>query len=207
VAFMGIGDSASFITSADSFFLKLAQFPKLPPFIKAGTDITFYVKLINILKKDEFEKQQQERLKQYTDKIEKLKKDEPETIKKYIDSNKIKVKPTASGLYYVETKKGKGPKAENGDTVLVNYTGKFFDGTIFDSSVGKSPIKFPLGAGYVIKGWEEGIGMMKKGTKALLILPSSLAYANKGAGQAILPYTPLIFEVELVDIIKVPKKK
>jgi len=206
IALMHIGDSASFITSADSFFFKYAQIPKLPPFIQAGSDLTFTIKLISIMKKADFEKQQQEMMKQYTEMVEKFKKDEPDKIKKYIDSNKIKVKPTSTGLYFIEIKKGTGPKAEKGDTVSVSYTGKLVDGTTFDASPADKPIKFPIGTGAVIPGWEEGIGMMKKGGKAKLIIPSSLAYAEKGAGQIIPPYTPLVFEVELIDIIKAVKK-
>ncbi len=204
IAMMHIGDSASFITSADSFFFKYAQIPQLPPFIKAGSDLTFTIKLISIMKKADFEKQQQEMMAQQMKMIEKFKIEEPEKIKKYLDSNKIKVKPTASGLYYMETKKGTGANPVKGDTVAVHYTGTLVDGTTFDSSIGRpeGPLKFPIGVGYVIPGWEEGIGLMKKGGKAKLLIPSSLGYADKGAGQVIPPYTPLVFEVELVDIIK-----
>jgi len=205
IAMMHIGDSASFITSADSFFFKYAQLPQLPSFIQAGSDLTFTIKLISIMKKADFEKQQQELMAQQMKMIEQFKNEEPDKIKKYIDSTKIKVKPTTTGLYYIELKKGTGPKVDKGDTVAVHYTGTLLDGTTFDSSVGRDPIKFPIGTGYVIPGWEEGIGMMKKGGKAKLLIPSSLGYADKGAGQVIPPYTPLLFEVELIDIIKVKK--
>ncbi len=207
VALMGVGDSAAFITSADSFFLKLAQFKELPPFIEPGSDLTFYVRLLHVQTKADYEKELKEKNKGYYEKLEKLKNEEPGKIKKYIDSNKIKVKPTASGLYYIETKKGSGPKAGSGDTVTVHYTGKFIDGTVFDSSVGRIPVKFPLGAGVMIKGWEEGIALMKKGSKGTLLIPSSLAYGEKGGGNLIPPYCPLIFDVEIVDIVKAPKKK
>ncbi len=208
LAMMGIGDSASFITSADSFFFKYAQIPQLPPFIQAGTNLTFTIKLMSIMKKADFEKQQQELMKQQMEMIEKFKVEEPGKITKYLDDNKIKVKPTASGLYYIEVKRGTGLKPEKGDTVAVHYTGTLVDGTTFDSSIGRpeGPLKFPLGVGYVIPGWEEGIGMMKKGGKAKLLIPSSLGYADKGAGQVIPPYTPLVFEVELIDVIKAAVK-
>jgi FKBP-type peptidyl-prolyl cis-trans isomerase FkpA len=204
---MGIGDSADFITSADSFFLKVAHIKELPSFIKKGSDLKFSVKLINIQTRTEYDKQQQEISKQKNEKIEKLKEEEPVKIRKYLDSNKIKVKPTISGLYYIETQKGSGPKIEKGDTVYILYTGKFIDGTIFESSTGLSSVKFPYGEGSMLKGWVEGIGMMKKGTKATLLIPSSLAFGEKGGGQLILPYTPLIYEVEILDVIKGPLKK
>ena len=82
----------------------------------------------------------------------------------------------------------------------MNYTGKFLDGTIFDSSAGSEPIDFVIGNNEVIPGWEEGILLMRAGGKAKFVIPSDLAYGSSGAGTLILPYTPLAFEVELVKI-------
>jgi FKBP-type peptidyl-prolyl cis-trans isomerase len=81
----------------------------------------------------------------------------------------------------------------------VNYKGMLLDGTVFDSSEGREPFTFQLGQGQVIKGWDEGIALMQKGTKALLIIPSALAYGDRGAGDMIPPYSPLVFEVEMID--------
>jgi FKBP-type peptidyl-prolyl cis-trans isomerase len=118
----------------------------------------------------------------------------------YLKEHNIKVQPTASGLYYIETKTGTGIQAKKGDIVEVNYTGKFLDGKIFDSSYERNkPIKFTLGKGQVIKGWDEGISYMKEGGKATLIIPSNLAYGATGAG-TIPPYTTLVFDVELVKV-------
>jgi len=78
----------------------------------------------------------------------------------------------------------------------------FLDGTVFDSSIERGePIDFPLGQGQVIAGWDEGIGMMKKGGKSVLVIPSDIAYGPNGRG-SIPPYSTLVFEVELVDIVK-----
>ena len=82
--------------------------------------------------------------------MEERKAKEPEDIKTFIKENKIYSQPTATGLYYVETLRGTGVKAENGKTVQVKYTGKLFDGTIFDSSEGKAPISFKIGSKEVI---------------------------------------------------------
>jgi FKBP-type peptidyl-prolyl cis-trans isomerase len=108
---------------------------------------------------------------------------------------------TASGLEYVEVKAGTGAQAVAGKTVKVHYTGKFPDGKVFDSSVERGePIEFPLGAGRVIKGWDEGIALMKVGGKATLTIPPELGYGARGAGGVIPPNATLVFEVELVDV-------
>ena len=123
-------------------------------------------------------------------------------IKKYVSANNITEKPTSSGLYYIEQVKGTGAKAKAGDKVKVWYTGKLFDGTVFDASSNRNQaFEFTLGEGRVIKGWDEGIAMMNVGGKATLIIPSSLAYGDRGSGQRIPPYSPLVFEVELQEIL------
>lgn len=108
---------------------------------------------------------------------------------------------TASGLEYIEVEAGTGTQAEAGKNVSVHYTGKFSDGKIFDSSISRGePITFRLGAGRVIKGWDEGIALMKVGSKAQLIIPPELAYGERGAGGVIPPNATLIFDVELVSV-------
>lgn len=108
---------------------------------------------------------------------------------------------TASGLEYIEIEAGTGAQAQAGKTVSVHYTGKFPDGKVFDSSVSRGePISFALGQGRVIKGWDEGIALMKVGGKAQLIIPPELGYGERGAGGAIPPNATLVFDVELVDV-------
>ena len=108
---------------------------------------------------------------------------------------------TASGLQYVEVQAGDGPTPQEGEIVFVHYTGMLQDGTVFDSSRERGePIQFALGRGMVIPGWDEGIGMMKEGGQARLIIPPELAYGASGAGGVIPPNATLIFEVELVSI-------
>ncbi len=125
---------------------------------------------------------------------------ELDDLKAYIEEHNITTEPTASGLYYIETREGTGVQAQAGNTVVVDYRGTFLDGEQFDSSYDRGePFEFTLGAGQVIKGWDEGIAYMKEGGKATLIMPSSLAYGAYGAG-SIPPYTSLIFEVELLDV-------
>jgi peptidylprolyl isomerase len=108
---------------------------------------------------------------------------------------------TPSGLQYIEIQKGDGPAPEVGEVVSVNYRGTLEDGTEFDSSYSRGePIAFPLGKGYVIPGWDEGIALMNVGGKARLIIPPDLAYGEEGAAGVIPPDATLIFDVELVSI-------
>ncbi|MFN8277760.1 MAG: peptidylprolyl isomerase [Chitinophagales bacterium] len=109
-------------------------------------------------------------------------------------------KKTASGLMYIVEKEGTGAQAAKGKTVSVHYNGTFLDGKKFDSSYDRGqPISFVLGQGQVIPGWDEGIALMKVGTKMKLIIPSNLAYGERGVGP-IPPNTPLVFETELMDV-------
>ena len=109
---------------------------------------------------------------------------------------KGKVIKTDSGLQYEDLKEGTGEAAKKGNKVVVHYTGWLKDGKKFDSSVGKEPFEFELGAGEVIKGWDEGVAGMKVGGKRKLIIPSELGYGKKGAGRVIPPDAELHFEVD-----------
>ncbi|HXD33631.1 MAG TPA: FKBP-type peptidyl-prolyl cis-trans isomerase [Pyrinomonadaceae bacterium] len=108
---------------------------------------------------------------------------------------------TATGLTYIITQHGTGRRPQQGETVIVNYTGLLGSGMKFDSSLdhGK-PFEFPLGAGRVIKGWDEGIAKLHVGDQATLIIPASIGYGARGAGGVIPPNATLIFLVELVGI-------
>ncbi len=112
-----------------------------------------------------------------------------------------KVVTTESGLKYEDLKEGTGEAARKGDTVEVHYTGWLKDGTKFDSSLDrKKPFSFRLGAGMVIKGWDEGVAGMKVGGKRKLTIPPELGYGKRGAGNTIPPDAELTFDVELLKI-------
>jgi len=107
----------------------------------------------------------------------------------------------ASGLQHIDVKEGDGAAAKAGDTVEVHYTGWFVDGTKFDSSVDRGqPYAFLLGAGGVIRGWDEGVAGMKVGGVRKLIVPPDLGYGGAGRAPRIPPNATLIFEVELLGV-------
>ena len=106
-----------------------------------------------------------------------------------------------SGLKYIDVEVGEGPVAVSGKEVTVHYTGTFPNGKKFDSSVDRGePFTFKLGAGRVIKGWDEGVAGMRIGGKRKLFIPPALAYGKKGAGRVIPPDAELYFEVELLGV-------
>jgi len=108
------------------------------------------------------------------------------------------------GIKIVDTVIGEGLEAEKYDILTVNYTGKLEDGTIFDSSKnpGREPFRFTLGAGQVIKGWDEGFVGMKVGGTRILTIPPEMGYGARGAGDVIPPNATIIFEVELLELEK-----
>lgn len=120
---------------------------------------------------------------------------------KLVDDLKAGMQVTPSGLYYKITKTTDGIAPQRGDEVAVHYAGKLVDGTEFDSSFKRNqPIDIPIGVGQVIKGWDEGIMLLKEGEAATLLIPSDLGYGSAGAGGVIPPNAWLIFDVELVSV-------
>ncbi len=108
---------------------------------------------------------------------------------------------TSSGLTYIVTRRGEGHQLKAGETVAVHYTGMLGNGIKFDSSLDRNqPIEFELGAGRVIKGWDEGVAQLRVGDQATLIIPPHLGYGARGAGGVIPPDATLIFIVEVVGV-------
>ena len=145
----------------------------------------------------------------------KYEEEEKSQIQGFIASHNITVEPDANGMYYIELTAGTGEKIADGDSLGVYYEGKFLDGRVFDSNKDQEdPFRFRLGSVGLIDGWNIGLKNMKAGTKAQLIIPSSLGYGTLGYGYydyygryiTVIPgYTPLFFEIEIVDLVKVGK--
>ena len=107
-----------------------------------------------------------------------------------------------SGLYYLDLIIGTGPAPVTHDTAFVKYAGRFLEGTVFDSDIGRTDtLIFPVNEGYLISGFEEGISYMREGGRALFLIPSKLAYGPEGY-YTIPGYTPILYEVDLVKVKK-----
>jgi len=141
----------------------------------------------------------------------KYEEEERAMIADYIADNNITVDPDANGLYYIEIEEGSGQQIEAGDSVGVFYTGYFLDGDEFDTNVEETkPFRFRVGDSGLITGWSLGLVHMKGGGKAKILLPSKLAYGSTGYGYyyygsyvTVIPgYTPLLFEIEVVEHLK-----
>ncbi len=164
-----------------------------------GKEKTLPADEMNTFMQEFMQKQQEKKLTEAGSKATENKKKGEEFLNK--NKTNPKVKTTASGLQYEVLQEGDGKTKPNAsDVVLVKYTGKLLDGSVFDSTDknGGQPMEINLGG--VIKGWTEGIQLMSKGSKYKFYIPSDLAYGDHGAGGAIPGGSTIVFEVELVDI-------
>lgn len=197
LALMSKGSKANIIVPSTLAFGEQGRGELVPPY----TTLYYELELTDVVTKAAYQAEQAAKEQKAAAEKEMAKKEEPSKIQNYLKANKITVAPTASGLYYVEVKKGTGTQAAAGKKVTVHYTGTLIDGKKFDSSFDRNkPYEFVLGQGQVIPGWDEGIALMKKGGKAKLIIPSKLGYGEDGSAPVIPPSAPLIFDVELVDV-------
>lgn len=203
IAMMAVGDSASFRISADSVYLKTFHSKELPPFIKAGSMVTFYVKLVSFETPQQMSDDLDKQMKERNEMMEKRKSDEPSQIEKYLTDNKIKVKPESDGIYILERTKGKGKPIKEGDSVEVKYTGMLLDGTVAETSDhGPERTTFTLvyGKDFFIKGFDDIIKNLEEGGKVKALIPSAMAYGEQKQSHLILPYTPLVYEVEVIKV-------
>ncbi len=202
LSLMAVGDSATFLIDAERFFIETAGAPELPEFLEPGDDLVFDIKMEASMNEAEFAEEQQRLMEEQMEADMARAEQEEGLMLDFLAEEDITVEPTASGLYYVEKEEGDGAQAQAGDMVAVHYEGRLLDGTVFDSSYERGePIEFGLGQGQVIPGWDEGISMMREGGSATLVIPSHLAYGDRGAGQMIPPHSTLVFDVELIEVV------
>lgn len=199
-----IGDSVMFKTTVKNLFEETYQSP-VPHNLDTAGVVVINLKLQDQMSQEgyrayvmELRQKEMEKMEAMMD--EKLKSD-GDSIDAILKEQGISAITSETGLRYVITEEGTGAQAEAGDQVTVNYEGRLLDGQVFDSNSDGS-FNFPLGAGRVIKGWDEGIAYLKEGGKATLYTPSPLGYGGQAAGPKIKPYSILVFDVELVKVEK-----
>ncbi len=197
---LALGDSASFYFPADSFFTRTLE-TSLPKFINKNDLMRVDIKMIDI----QSEKQYQLEKEAFLHWINDFGDYEKVILKQYMDGKKLSITPTTTGLYYIPVVKSNGESVAVGDTITVNYEGRFFNSKIFDSTKKRNePFQFVYGQKWqVVEGLEEAIGMMKEGERSLFILPSRLAFGENGSSTGIIPpFTSVVFEVELIEVKK-----
>lgn len=185
-----------------------------PPFLPKGSFISVLLKIEKVQSLDEAIAERQALLDGMAAK-------ETADMNKYIADKGLALTTTVSGLKYRITAPSIKRKPVAGDSVMVNYTGRTVEGKVFDSSIeadakagglvqpGRTyePIAFRVGQGMVIPGWDEGLLLLGEGAKATFVIPSKLAYGDRGAGEDIKPFNTLIFDVQLVKVIPKPVAK
>lgn len=203
--FLQVGDSVKIKVSMDTLVKRYPFFDQIAQEIqmkgKKNVYFEYWVRITGKKTKEQIQKEAQLAEQRQQENLKKKEAEEESKLEAYIKENKLEMQKTVSGLYYKITKVApENPQAKAYDTVYVHYIGKFLDGKVFDSSFNRNePLQFVLGTGSVIKGWDEGIALLRKGEKAQLLIPSKLAYGAMGGG-TIPPFSTLLFEVELVDI-------
>jgi len=192
---MSPGDSAVFRVSVDSLRKAGAQ---LLPWMKDGDMIEYEVAMVSVKSQDQIKKEVAEKSARQISIDDSL-------IQDYLKKNNIKAVKTPSGLYYKIAKLGTGLMAQKDQQVTVNYTGKTLDGNTFDSNIDPKfnhvqPFMFIVGAGHVIKGWDEGLTYFNKGATGTLFIPSGLAYGERSPSPAIPSNAVLMFDIEAVNV-------
>ncbi|UII22835.1 FKBP-type peptidyl-prolyl cis-trans isomerase [Fulvivirga ligni] len=221
-----IGDSVTFEIATADFFANSVKSPVPPMVDKEGT-LTFNIGVADAMNQEEFMAWREDMMKKQQQKMEAEAEEQLEadkkTIEEYLAENNIEAQSTESGLYYVITEEGTGESPQDGDMVEVAYAGHVLDGAYFDTSIesvakeqdmynenrpgGYVPYAFPLGRGRVIRGWDEGVALLKKGSKATLYVPSGMAYGPRKRSDVITENSILVFDVELVDFTPAGEKK
>ncbi|RYD56046.1 MAG: peptidylprolyl isomerase [Sphingobacteriales bacterium] len=188
------GDSAVFRIPADS----VAKRGQIPAWMKKTDKIIYEVVMVSVKSQAQARQEMEQQMSGQKDMDDRM-------LQEYFSKNGLAPQKTASGLYYIIEKQGSGATPTQGQIVTVNYTGKTLDGKTFDSNVDPQfqhvqPFEFAAGAGQVIRGWDEGIMLLNKGSKAKFFIPSTLAYGPQSPGPGIDANAILMFDVEVTNI-------
>lgn len=187
-----VGDKLSILTPSEMAFGARGAQGVIPPF----SPIEYVVEVLDVTDAKSYEAKQQKI-------AEENKANESKLLAAYLKKNNITQQADADGMIKIINQEGSGEVVGSGKTVKVHYTGYLLDGTKFDSSVDRNtPFEVPVGAGRVIPGWDKGLASMKVGEKARFIIPSSLAYGPTGSGDRIPPFSTLVFDIEMIEIVK-----
>ncbi|NVJ86649.1 MAG: FKBP-type peptidyl-prolyl cis-trans isomerase [Algoriphagus sp.] len=209
------GDSITFSSTVQTIFG-----PNFPPFLSAEDQLQCNLGVFDIISQDSlsmfFMEASRIENEKRAERAKVLMVEDGQKIEEYAQANGLDVQKTENGLYYVIEREGNGPETTPGTTMYVDYAGYLLDGTIFDTSIESlaqekgiynagrpyEPLPVNVGMGQVIPGWDEGLMLLKKGSKAKFLIPSPLGYGENGAGSLIGPNSILIFDVEVQDVQK-----
>jgi FKBP-type peptidyl-prolyl cis-trans isomerase FkpA len=217
IPMLSAGDSALVEISCDTILNNVPadQMQSIPSWLKKGNKVKLVVSVISIKSMDEYKKEMEGKQaamqKEMQEKAAAQMPVDDKLLQDYFAKNNIKAQKTASGLYYTISQPGSGENAKPGQMVSMKYIGKTLEGKQFDANMdesgklkGDKPFTFPLGQGQVIKGWDEGVALLKKGSKAIFYIPSPLAYGPQAQGPDLPGNSILVFNVEVVDIKAAP---
>jgi len=204
---MAVGDSAEFQINADSLYLKTFHFPpdKLPAGITGTTIYTFHIKLTKFLTKKDIMDEQRMANQKYMEKMMLRKAMEPSSIAEYLKKNHYEnIQPDQDSIFYLHRENGSGKQIKEGDSLEIAYRGMLLNDTIFDQS-GKGPDHANLVFMYsakasLIPGWIKVLGTLHQGDNVKVLLPSAMGYGPRQAGPKILPYSPLVFDIKVVNV-------
>lgn len=197
------GDSASFLISADSFYLKTLQQP-LPYFFPKNSYLKVNMSILSVKSEKEYEQEKKEFLAW----IEDFGEYEKAILKKYLEKHHLEYSPSDTSIYKILVHKGDTLRISTGDTVVMHFEGYFLNGKIFDSTRKRNePFTWVVGTEWqIIKGLELAVKTMYNGEKSIFIIPSFLAFGKTGSTSGIIPpYTSVVFEVEILKVARCKK--
>lgn len=199
LAMLSVGDSASFVVRADTFFQLTIGADMVP--ILPNNDSMMYVniRVLDVKTQNEFAMEQEILSRELEKEYEALREKESSDLKEYLRINNITAKPEPSGLILMVEQPGQGPMLKAGQKVRVHYTGMLIDGQIFDSSMGAEPLEVVVGSPKLIDGFNEALQLLNVGAKATAIMPSSIAYGRSDMRSPIPPFATVIFDLKIVE--------